>query len=122
VNDGQSTNRRARASGNETEVEMLSKVLCACAALAVFCGPAAANSMSFCGERAKIVEVLNTKYQEARLSGGIIGQEGSGVMELFVSKKGTWTILATMAEGKTCIVAAGQSWQDMPEKVAGTGT
>jgi hypothetical protein len=111
-----------RASGNETEVEMLTKVLCASAALALLCGHAAATNLSYCGERTKIVEVLNTKYQEARLSGGIIGEQGSGVLELFVSKKGTWTILATMAEGKTCIVAAGQSWQDMPDKVAGTGT
>jgi hypothetical protein len=102
---------------------MLSKVLWAGAALALFCGPAGATNMSYCGERVKIVEVLASKYQEARLSGGIIGQEGTGIMELFVSKKGTWTMLATMAEGKTCIVAAGQNWADMPEKVAaGTGT
>jgi hypothetical protein len=112
-----------RTSGNETEVEMLSKVLSASAVLAMLAAPAAATNMSFCGERTKIVEVLNSKYQEARLSGGIIGQDGSGVMELFVSKKGTWTMLATMAKGQTCIVAAGQSWADMPEKLAaGTGT
>jgi hypothetical protein len=111
------------ASGNETEVEMLTKVLCAAAALAVLSSPAAATSMSYCGERTKIVEVLNTKYQESRLSGGIIGEAGTGIMELFVSKKGTWTILATMAQGKTCIVAAGQAWQEMLDKVAaGTGT
>ena len=59
--------------------------------------------------------------------------DGTAVLERLVAaveriadpsapKKGTWTVLATMAEGKTCIVAAGQSWQDMPEKVAGTGT
>jgi hypothetical protein len=100
---------------------MLSKLLSACALIPMFCVPAAAE-MSFCGERAKIVEVLNSKYQEARQSAGIIGENGTGILELYVSKKGTWTMLATMAEGKTCIIAAGQSWADMPEKVAGTGT
>ena len=43
---------------------------------------------------------------------GIAGQKN--LVELFVSKSGSWTMLMTTPEGMTCIMATGQSWEDLP--------
>ena len=38
-------------------------------------------------------------------------------MQLFVSRKGTWTILVTKTDGEACIVAAGNNWEKLPSLV-----
>mgnify|MGYP006334448325 CR=1 FL=1 len=83
--------------------------------------PALASAQAVCGPRASIVTTLGDKYLESRQAMGLVGQDGRGVMELFVSKKGSWTMLMTYAKGATCIVAAGQSWEHSPGEVAGAG-
>ena len=35
------------------------------------------------------------------------------VLEVFASKKGSWTFLITMPNGLTCVVASGQSWETL---------
>jgi predicted methyltransferase len=83
--------------------------------------PALASAQAVCGPRESIVSTLGDKYQESRQALGLVGQDGRGVMELFVSKKGSWTMLMTYAKGSTCIVAAGQAWEHTPGEVAGAG-
>ncbi len=90
------------------------------AALALTASGAEANLL--CGDRDKIIAALSDKYHEDRQSMGIVGQDGKGVLEVFASDQGTWTILITSAKGATCVVAAGVNWQKSPEKLAGTGT
>ena len=41
------------------------------------------------------------------------------LFEVFISKRGTWTILSTRADGRTCIMMAGKSWVNMPVKLQG---
>jgi predicted methyltransferase len=89
----------------------------ACLALAI---PAASAQVP-CGSRDVIVTTLGEKYKESRQSLGLVGQDGKSVIELFVSEKGTWTMLMTSAKGATCVVAAGVGWQAAPQKVAGAG-
>jgi hypothetical protein len=74
---------------------------------------------AMCGERAAIVEQLKTRYQESRQAVGLISN--SGAAELFVSEKGTWTMLMTLTNGKSCIIAAGHSWDASPTLAQGTG-
>jgi hypothetical protein len=38
-----------------------------------------------------------------------------------VSEKGTWTMLMTFESGKSCIIAAGHSWDSAPTLAQGTG-
>ena len=73
---------------------------------------------AFCGERAKLVDGLTQRYEEAQAGLGI-SQDGSRLFELFVSPKGTWTALVSTAEGRSCIIAAGHSWQDVERGEAG---
>lgn len=81
-----------------------------------------ASAQVLCGSREALIATLNSeKYQESRRAFGIVGQSGAGVMELFVSKAGTWTLLMTYAKDATCIVAAGYAWEATPGDVFGQG-
>lgn len=72
-----------------------------------FYGPAMAQTR--CGDRAKIVSNLATKYGETRRSFGV--QNGRGLVETFASvETGTWTIIASNAQGFACIIASGQGF------------
>jgi len=70
-----------------------------------------------CGQYDEIKSVLTTSYQETRRAMGLVGQ--STVMEVLVSPKGSWTIIATDTFGNACIVTTGENWQDEPVIVAG---
>lgn len=49
------------------------------------------------------------------------GFDCSRAAELYVSEKGTWTMLMTLSNGKSCIIAAGHSCDPTPALVPGTG-
>jgi hypothetical protein len=74
---------------------------------------------AMCGDRAAIVDQLKTKYQESRQGVGLVSNIGA--TELYVSEKGTWTMLMTLINGKSCIIAAGHSWNATPTLARGTG-
>jgi len=73
-----------------------------------------------CGNRELVVERLTTKYGESRQS---IGMAPKGrVVEVYASMEtGTWTITVTMPNGITCLVASGQSFENLEEPVAPAG-
>jgi hypothetical protein len=63
-----------------------------------------------CSSHDSLVKLLGNRYKEALSQYGISGQ--SNLVEIFVSKKGTFTILATRTDGISCIIATGESWED----------
>jgi hypothetical protein len=70
-----------------------------------------------CGEREKIVKALSEKFQESRRAMGLVSAQS--VMEIYMSPKGTWTMLVSDTKGKSCIVAAGENWQEQRIQAAG---
>jgi hypothetical protein len=68
-----------------------------------------------CGPRAAIVAQLEAKYQERRIVTGVLGNEDKFMMELFVSRTGTWTIIWTDANKFSCITSAGSALMREPE-------
>jgi hypothetical protein len=75
---------------------------------------------SVCGVRADVVEKLSGKFGELQQGAGLVNK--NRVLELWHSAKtGSWTILMTRADGKTCIMAAGLHWKDQ-ELVPGDPT
>lgn len=72
-----------------------------------------AQAQSVCGDRDKIISSLETLYQEKPSAIGMSG--GGGVVELFVSEKGSWTLLLTQPTGVSCLVAAGEHWEQLPD-------
>jgi len=77
------------------------------------------NAQSVCGKHADIVKRLNTGYEEFQSSAGIAAN--GNLVEVFSSKKGTWTIIFTKPGGMTCLMAVGEMWQTVKEpfKISG---
>ena len=43
-----------------------------------------------------------------------------GVIEVLSSKTGeSWTIIITMPDGNTCLIAAGENWEALPNIIRG---
>jgi hypothetical protein len=64
---------------------------------------------SFCADRAEMVKSLTDKFKENPAAVGQIN--GSAVIEVFVSETGSWTILATGTDGKSCVLSAGEGFE-----------
>lgn len=78
-----------------------------CGLLAMTATPSTA--MNFCADRAEMVKSLSDKFKENPAAVGQIN--ASAVVEVFVSENGTWTILATGTDGKSCVLSAGENWE-----------
>ena len=60
---------------------------------------------------------LANKYSEAPVAVGMA--ENGGVIEVLTSTEGgTWTIIITMPDGTSCMVAAGEDWEQLPKIAA----
>jgi hypothetical protein len=64
-----------------------------------------------CMDRGELVNYLSRKFEEAPRAAGLVADRG--VMEVYVSGTGTWTIVITAVSGTACIVAAGDTWEEM---------
>jgi hypothetical protein len=98
------------------ELTMLHKIFAitglavALTAAAAF-SPLSAQAQQVCAERAGVLKHLDQNHKEAPQA---LGVTGSGqVVELLVSDKGTWTIIVTAPNGVSCLVAAGESWENI---------
>ncbi len=85
-------------------------------AIAVLAYAGSANAAIQCGAHKRMVEVLANKYNEVPKAIGTVNEKR--FMEVYVSKSGSWTILVTSADGQSCIVAAGQDWEDVPHNLS----
>lgn len=74
--------------------------------------PVAAQSPA-CTQRAEVIGHLSNKYAEKPVALGLANN--GGVLEVLSSKKnGSWTIIITMPSGVSCMVAAGENWENVP--------
>ena len=92
---------------------MLGKVAAVAAIVTSFSLPAAAQQQAACAKRTDVLKHLSAKYTEAPVALGLANN--GGVLEVLSSKTGTsWTIIITMPNGPTCMVAAGENWEKIP--------
>jgi hypothetical protein len=63
-----------------------------------------------CAPHDEMVSRLGETYQEKRHAYGVVG--GQAILEVFVSDKGSWTIIVTRTSGDSCVLAAGTEWED----------
>ncbi|MCP5085629.1 MAG: hypothetical protein GY952_02300 [Rhodobacteraceae bacterium] len=81
---------------------------------------AAHSQAANCAQRTQVVERLQDRYGETRQSVGLA--QNNGVVEVFASSEsGTWTIVITLPNGMTCLVAAGSAFEsdDAPATTPG---
>ena len=75
-------------------------------------GSAGTPTKSSCESREAVLNFLSSKYAEARIAMGV-SKDGS-VVEILTSGPGsTFTIIVTMPNGLTCMVAAGDNWENL---------
>ncbi len=79
-------------------------------ALILFTPAAAAQSQSACNPRDNVVGHLAKKYGEAPVAIGVTNK-GALIEVLTTSDGSTWTIIVSMPNGTSCLVAAGEGWR-----------
>lgn len=66
-----------------------------------------------CGARDDVISNLMDKHSESHVASGL--QSAKGLLEIWAVEGGSWTILLTQPDGKTCVVAAGTHWLEAQE-------
>ena len=70
-----------------------------------------------CGERAMLISALADRYHESPKSMGLSAD--GAVVEVLASTAGNWTILITRPDGLACMMASGESWENLPQMAQG---
>lgn len=86
-------------------------------------GPAMAQAQgqAVCEKRGEVMSHLQQKYSEAPVALGLANN--GGIVEVLTDKGGkTWTIVITMPNGLSCLVAAGENWEKIPYVSMGHAT
>lgn len=79
----------------------------------------AADASAVCNDRQAILDYLANEHGETPVASGTANN--GGTVEVVASENGeTWTILITMPDGRTCMMAAGNGWQNAPLVAAAT--
>jgi hypothetical protein len=74
-----------------------------------------------CGDRDQIVTQLQERWGETRQNMGL--NQGNSIVEVFVSDTtGTWTILVTIPDGTSCLIAAGENWEQVAGELLPSGS
>lgn len=83
------------------------------------CTPhAEAAETGACAARGEVVAKLAQRFGETLRSVGL--QRADGLVEVYASEKtGTWTILVTRPDGMSCLLAAGELWEEEPKAAPG---
>ena len=69
-----------------------------------------------CAPRETLVAALAQDFQE-RMDWAGLSNAGT-LVELYLSKRGTWTLIVSTADGVSCIVAAGDYWDRATQPAA----
>lgn len=82
--------------------------------------PAHAQTARTCAARSVVGERLADVFGESRQSIGLATD--SQVVEVFASPEtGTWTIVVSTPAGRSCVVAAGQAFENLAERLPARG-
>ncbi len=73
--------------------------------------PTPAEAAPKCAKHEQVVKLLKDKFKEKRTAVGLVANKG--VMELYVSKNGSWTALFTRPDGVACVMAAGSAMETL---------
>ena len=80
------------------------------AASALYLSASSAKAEQFCAPRDRAVVQLEKQFEEL-VSGRGLAENGKRMIELLVSEKGSWTVLISGPNGRSCVMASGENWQ-----------
>lgn len=68
-----------------------------------------AQAQFICGGHTDLVAGLARAFQQKQIGYGLVGQ--AAIVEIYVSASGTWSMLVTDVQGRSCIFATGDGWE-----------
>ena len=71
-----------------------------------------------CGRHETVARRLAEDYGEVRTAIGLAGDRR--LIEVYVSARGTFSIVVTSPDGRACLMAAGEGWERLPVRPAAT--
>ncbi len=83
-------------------------LLTAACAAALLCAPLLAQAQPPCMDHTTILRLLAERHNE-RVVGRGITADGL-LLEITIAPDGAFTVLVTVPEGATCVVAVGEGW------------
>ncbi len=87
-------------------------------------GPTSAAAQALpqlCGARSEIIGNLAEQYEESQIAVGVT--DAGGLVEVLSSRDGeTWTIIVSVPDGMSCLLAVGQGWRAVKVKPVMTGS
>ncbi len=73
---------------------------------------ASASAQSVCKTHPEMAEKLKSRNSEAPVAIGLA--DNAGVVEVFSTGDGsTWTMVLTMPDGMSCVMATGEAWEHL---------
>jgi hypothetical protein len=72
----------------------------------------------FCSDHDAIVAGLTDNFHERRLGYGVASD--AAIIEIYISDDGTWTVLMSDVRGRSCVLAAGDGWENSADAVRET--
>ena len=86
-------------------------------AVAVSPAVAAEQRPAACGPHTEVIKALGDKFHETQAATALTSA-GTLLEVLTASDGSTWTIIVSRPDGLSCVVAAGQNWQDKVNQAA----
>ncbi|MGX9143115.1 hypothetical protein [Mesorhizobium sp. 128a] len=69
-----------------------------------------AQAQFICGGHSDLVAGLAQAFQQKQIGYGVVGE--AAIVEIYVSANGTWSMLVTDVQGRSCIFATGDGWEN----------
>ena len=73
-----------------------------------------------CHKTADVTKHLKSKYGESPVALGM--QLNGNLLEVYASEEGTWTAVTISPNGMSCVVAAGDGWEQLSPPISGDQT
>ena len=98
--------------GSRKEGAMLRYIRLAAITLIVTLIATVAGAAAPCASRSDFIAFLKDNFGEVGVGQGLSNR--GHLVEVFVSPAGSWTILLSQPDGRSCLVDAGEAWVMVP--------
>lgn len=71
-----------------------------------------------CAPRSEMIAALTQRFGEVQRGAGLV--DAAQLIEIWSAPgSGSWTVLVTRVDGRSCILASGRHWRDAPKPPVG---
>ncbi|HEV7306943.1 hypothetical protein [Ensifer sp.] len=74
--------------------------------------PAVSQAPMNCADRSEVIAFLAGQYREKPAATAQINAQA--IMEIYAADNGSWTLIVTDVNGRSCVILAGKSWEALP--------